>query len=419
MKPLLLLVTLSLAANAVMFFTRPAASTNASSSSTRGLTSSASASVATTSNAASAGTSAKSAAPESPYAPLWVKLRAGDPAVVASLRAAGWPEEAIRALVEAHVNDLFRSRSRALTPDYGKAEYWRQNAYSSMWTPSLAKAWRDLNREKTATLKKLLGDDYSPTPHIQTAQRYPNLTPPQIEAVQMIEEDYRVLRSEVIGTNDYNAVLLPEDREKLAYLEKEKLADLSKVVSPAELFELDLRNSNVASSLRYQLTAFDPSEEEFRKIFALQKAATDALGVTNSASSPAQRDALNKSQTAIDAQVKEILSPERYAEYVRAKDYEYRRLYQLAERLQLPKEKALAAYAVKADIEKRLREIKPTPGPDAAKTTAAARAALAAEAEQLLVESLGQRGYEAYKGSGPNWLSRLVPTTGFNPPRPL
>ncbi|MGC4072044.1 MAG: hypothetical protein QM760_05920 [Nibricoccus sp.] len=405
MKPLLLLLGLSLAANAALFLTRPAPAPSSFSVSTSGGSSNS-----RPSSAAASASSDKSAVPPGPYAPLWEKLRTGDASVVASLRAAGWPEEAIRALVEAQVNDLYRARSRALTPDYSKVEYWRQNPYSSTWTADTAKAWRDLNREKTAMLKKLLGDDYAPVPNLYAADRYPNLTPAQIETVQAIEEDYRVLRYGITGTgNDYNSILLPEDREKLAYLEKEKTADLSKVISADTQLELDLRNSNAASQLRFQLTAFDPSEEEFRKIFALQKTATDALGITYSNATAAQREALNKSQASIDAQVKEILTPERYADYTRAKDYEYRRLYQLTERLELPKDKALAAYAVKADIEKRYREIKPTPGPDGAKAAAAARSALAQEAEQLLVESLGQRGYDAYKSAGANWLTRMTP----------
>ncbi len=62
------------------------------------------------------------------------------------------------------------------------------------------------------------------------------------------------------------------DREKLALLNRERRADLERVLTPEELFEYDLRQGPTAMRLRSQLAAFQPTEEEYRAIFTVQHA---------------------------------------------------------------------------------------------------------------------------------------------------
>jgi len=415
MKPLLLLLALSLATNSALLIKRSRSSlathtTASTSSSTATAVEKTSASSASNPSAGTALTSEQKR-----YAPLWEKLRAGDSSVVAGLRAAGWPEDAIRTLVITQVTEQFRARARALRPDLAKAEYWKQNPYGNLWTPESMKAFRDLGREQKALVKSLLGTDYVPPDYADNiARRYGGLpiTPDQAEAIQMVEEDYRILSAEIRGPGGMiGNTLLSEDREKLAFLEKEKTADLAKILPPELLLDFELRNSPVASSLRNQLTAFSPTEEEFRQLFAIQKTADEAAGYTMGGSQAARL----KSQSEADAQIKQILSPERYADYTRSKNYEYRQLYQLATRLQLPKENAAAAYDLKADYDKRLREIPRKPDPENKKAAAEARAALVAETEEQLIGLLGQRGYDAIKSSGATWISRLSPPASAKP----
>jgi hypothetical protein len=404
MKPLLILLGLSLAANAALYFTRPANSSKTASAAPA----SPSASGATTEKTSTSQTNNTSAAAH-PHAAFWAKLPPGDPALAEKLRAAGWPEDAIRALVTAYVQDLFRPRERALQSDSTSGEYWRQSYFGNR-SPAAYKTWRDLQREKLTLMKTILGADYIPEPSQDV--RFAGLNPAVAESVAMIEQDYSVLTAEVRGDRTFGTtLLLPEDREKLAFLEKEKAADLAKVLSPEQLLDYELKNSSTASSLRYSLAAFNPTEQEFREIYALQKTLTERLGPLSAGMSVSQREDRNAAQAEIDAQVKQRLSPERYEDYTRAKDFDYRALYQIADKLQLRPENALAAYEVKADIEKRAREIQPTSGPDA-------RAALVQEAEKRLVEALGQHGYEAYKLNGAFWLRNLNPPARPSTPRP-
>ena len=404
MKPLLLLLGLSLAANAALYFTRPA---NDSKTAPASATSSIVTPPAVAGKNSAGQTNPTPTGAAHPHAAFWTKLEAGDPSVVESLRAAGWPDDALRALVTAYVYDLYRPRERALRPDTSQQEYWNQSSLRAGWNLATRKASRDLVREKHNLIKTLLGPSYVAEP--STDPRFVHLPPAVAESLNMIEHDYSVLSAEVRGDLTSGiSILLPEDREKLAFLEKEKAADLAKVLTPEQLLDYELRNSRTAAQLRSTLTAFNPTEQEFRALFALQKQLADRLGTATAGMSVSAREVLNKAQAEIDAQAKQILPPDRYEDYVRAKDYDYRRLYQIADRLKLPPETAIAAYEVKADIEKRAREIKPTPGPDAVKQFTEARAALAQEAQKRLVDSLGQRGFDVYRENGAYWLNNLT-----------
>ena len=407
MKPLLLLLGLSVAANAALFLTRPTPLATDPGAASAGR----SASVATS-------TSVEAGAPTIPgfpassdhglYPALWEKLHAGDPAAIASLRAAGWPEEAIRAFIIAYAEDLYHPRARAIRATTVMNDYWRGTTYQTPRTAEQRKAFRELNREKTALIRSLLGPDYVPENKL-TDPRYTGLAPTQIDAVDAIESDYDVLISEVRGdTSGGPTILLPEEREKLIYLEKEKAADLAKILTPAELLDYELRQSATANTLRNNLTAFAPTEQEFRELFALQKTIQERLGPSIGITPASLREATAQAQAEMNASVKKLLSPERYADYTRAQAYEYRSLYQVAARLNLPVETAIAAYDIRTDIDKRIRAIRPS-GPNAQQEMQAARVALGQEAEKRLLETLGQRGLDAYKSKDAYWFSYLNP----------
>jgi hypothetical protein len=414
MKPLVALLALSLAANAILYFSRPKPSASASSSPQTAAVEKSSSNSTQSPNASSSPSSPSSASTtsvsSSPHAALWEKLRSGDATIVAALRAAGWPEDAIRLLVESLVQDAYRDRFKALRPSSSVTEYWRQDAVFNRFNPEQRKASHELSREMRARLKQLLGPDYTPEQSWRDP-RYARFTPAQAESLRLIEEDYNVLIAEARGNSSMvgRTILLPEDREKLRFLEAEKAADIAKVLSPSELLEYDLRHSQAASTLRNTFAGLRATEEEFRALLPLQKAMHEKIGVA-SGNTPADRTLRDQAQREMDAAAKAVLSPARYDEYIRAKDYEYGRLVTLSDRLQLPPTAAATAYDIKADIEKRSREIRPS-GPDGMKAYQAARAELAAEAEKRLLDTLGQRGLDAYKINGAYWLTNLTPNT--------
>ena len=124
---------------------------------------------------------------------------------------------------------------------------------------------------------------------------------------------------------------------------------------------------------------------------------------------PSQEEmrARSAAQGELNKQIEAALGSQRYADYQRSTDYSYRQATTLVARLELPPETADQLYAVRKDIEDRMRTAPILP---------AQRAALGEEATAKVSALLGPRGFEAYKQNGGQWLQNLVPRPA--PPRP-
>ena len=331
-------------------------------------------------------------------APIWEKLRAGDASALIELRAAGWPDDILRELVVVLVNDLYRDRERAAQNSFQtSADYWKERSFVFQ----SSKAVLALKREKQELLKKILGPDYNPERDLD-APGYATLSPEKAAAVAAIVEDYQMLRADLDedGPSPF-MVIFPEDREKRALLVKEQRADLARALTPEELLEYDLRNSSTAATMRVTMESFEPTEQEFRAIFALQHESDERLRLLAVTDSKAAASARTKAKSEIDTQVKQLLGDQRYAELQRSRDNEYRRLYQMSQLLELPPDSVATAYEIKTDIDNRARILKlpPNPDADAIARHAAARLALADEAERRFADTLGPRGFEVFQAS--------------------
>ena len=66
---------------------------------------------------------------------------------------------------------------------------------------------------------------------------------------------------------------MPWAGEELALLDREKLKDITALLSPTELENYQMRGSPVGQTLQRQLDGFEPSEQEYRDIYRLRAAA--------------------------------------------------------------------------------------------------------------------------------------------------
>jgi len=328
-----------------------------------------------------------------------------EPADVAKrLRAAGIPERIVTAVITAQIRDRYAARRAALQPDY--SQYWTQSGMTA--SPQARIAQRELWREERQELKNALGDAYYATPGVErTIQRqFGQIPKDKFGALQGINEDYQDLSAEIYYSA--NGVMLPEDREKLAFLDAEKRKDLAAVLTPQEMENYDLRSSKTAGQLRSQLSSFDPSETEFRSIFTLQREYDLKYANRQSDEDPATSQQRTADAAALENQIKATLGEARYAEYQRAKDGNFQQLASLAARLELPKENAVAVYDLSKDVQKRAQQInnnsKLSP-----EQRSQALSALAGEANGKIVAALGERGLEAYRSNGGWWLRNLTP----------
>lgn len=336
----------------------------------------------------------------------WAQLDATEPGdFVTRLRAEGFPLPVIRALARQWVHDHFRARYDALAEAEAAKPYWRGDGRFTT-DAKLNAERRALGRESQAMLAQLLGPDaLQPTPEELGAwqHRFGNLPPAKLFQLQKITADYNDLTKQVSDAAD--GILLPQDRATIALLQKEREADITRLLSPEETIEYELHHSSTANRLLNQLAAFEPTEQEFRALFALTRA-VDAEYGNPGVLSQEQRRARADAMKQLSAQIQTALGPERYAAYQQAIDPNYQQTYQLVTRLELPKETAAQVFAVQKDAEQRMATLRA----DRSLNNEQRQAQLGTlhqEATQKITSSLGARGFEAYQESGGFWLQNL------------
>ena len=202
-------------------------------------------------------------------------------------------------------------------------------------------------------------------------------------------------------------IMLPEDREKLALLEREKRADLAAILTPAELEDYEMRNSTITMRLRGALTLMDATAEEYRAIYRAQLPFTDLLYPTGpgmtvyTAETSRQR---NEAQKQVSDQIRAALGEQRYAEYSRANNYEYQNLYRVAQRENVPIEAVNRIFYLRTSVTEESMRIHDSKLAADART--AALQALVADTKAKVIINLGSTLAETYL-KNLFWLSAI------------
>lgn len=340
-------------------------------------------------------------APDAPPPETWSRLQSADlPTFVANLRAAGLPDRQIRMLVNAEINDRFRSREQAARPPREPHNYWEQgnNYYNDPTTLEQRLAQLDLRREKSALRRELLGD----TP--READDNDPIPSDKRELLREINEDYNTMISQI--QRETRGVPMASDEENLRFLREEKESELKSLLTPEELREYEIRSSPTASRLRSELAAFSPSEQEFRALFALRKQFDEQFPSQPVDPGPDYWKQRQAAQKEVDAQIAQQLGPDRARDYARSKDYDYRNLTTLTERLGLPQSTATQIYdlrySVPTDAVKiaESKDLTPEAKLKSLKT-------IAQQTRDQLVRQLGPEATEAYLKRHGQWIKSL------------
>lgn len=351
---------------------------------------------------------AKAATEMTAGARRWEELQEGDRAAqVARLRAEGFPPSMIRAIMLAQVRAQLASRQKALDTAIAGQPFWEGQI-----DPKLEAERRALARDERTVLRDLLGPDAENGYAAKLRRIWPDLPVQKIEQIAQIRERYDEQRNDVFAR--VRTVMLPDEGPKLDMIEKAAHAELATVLTPQELDAYGLRESITAFQLRHQLAAFDATEQEFRMLFKLQSDFDGQFGRPWGGNSPEQMRARRDGEQQLTEQIKAALGPERYAEYQRGTDYNYRRTTQLVARLNLPPETAGELHAMQQSTQERAAELRRRAASPAERT--ALLGALVAEAEAAITARLGAAGLEAYRTNGGTWLNNLGPRPA-SPPR--
>lgn len=364
----------------------------------------------------------------------WQALEASDyPAYIENLRSFGCPEETIRDIIIADIAKLYAQMRSTLRQQAQGGRYWLMSEKAE--TPQVRLRLRELEKEEQKLVKDLLGVDLKRelakyTGEEASVENSLSFLPAEKrERVATVEDKYAELEEDVYARGTF----LEEDQEALKKIQRQRDAELAQLLSPEELEGYQMRNSETALAVRASLAGFQPSEEEFQKIFRLQKTFDDQFGQafdnTDDNALAIRARAEEDAQKALDLEVQKTLGPQRYAEYERTQDQEFRMLQQLGERYELPKEAINSVYDMKLAAERQKQQVELN-----ANLTEQQReqmlAAIARETQRGVAGVMGEAAYKTYQRNAGQWieglatpdisLADLVPPPAPAPPvRPL
>lgn len=197
----------------------------------------------------------------------------GFSALVTRLREAGFPPHLVQVVVTAVVRDHYAGRRAALDGSATVEPYWQRPAVEHA-RPELTAARHALVSEERILLHELLGRDrYALDDMLDPSRRvraFGSLPAEKIARLRRLEADFDDLVSQ---THEENSTRdRPGGRERRAVLQQERQAAIERMLTPAELFEFELRNGNAARGLLNRFTKSPLTESEFRLLYPARKA---------------------------------------------------------------------------------------------------------------------------------------------------
>ena len=352
---------------------------------------------------------------------FWTGLQSEDPVqFAANLRTAGVPEPTVRLLVSGQLRAAYLARQHELFGAAEPAPYGQPTAAAE--SRERLVALRTLARAQQELLRRLFGvEDGGPAVRDRQRRQYGSLPDAKLDQLDGIQSDYDEIAAEV--RSKAGGLLLPEEREALELLERERRKDIASVLTPTELEQFDLLNSPEARALRNRLVGFAPTEQEFRKVFLLQREFDEKFARPNSGGlDAAKRSESLVAEQELETRLRAALGDMRFAEYRRQNDSGYRMAVRIAERFGLPAQRAAEVYTLAQEVQLQLQILRSDRvlAPEAALQSLAT---LHRETNEKLGALLGAEGAEAYQQTSSGaWLrtmDRVVRSASSAAPAPV
>jgi hypothetical protein len=276
-----------------------------------------------------------------------------------SLRAVGCPEEKVRYIILADINELCAKRrmKEAVAHDI---QWWHAEP-EMMLVNVLHEKGRELEEQRRRLITKLLGPDAVDNEKGEsmlwssvqlTGPVLGSLSPELHNQVQEICARAKERNDSVTFARANQGQ--PLNPIELARMRDQTRVDLKQVLNADELEEFLLRYSQNALQLRAELRGLEPTAEEFRKIFRaldpidhkmqLEYGSKEALSERQKERYERQRDAI----------IKEAIGPERFEAYLLTKDPLYHQAQMFALQYNAPSKAIMPIYQMtKANESKR------------------------------------------------------------------
>jgi hypothetical protein len=337
---------------------------------------------------------------------------------VARLRAIGCPEETVQDIIVAEVHRLFAARQRAINPEPMETEWWKARDWDTEANRDRSRKYRELAAEESAMLIDLLGVD--PTKSRRESDGFFDYRDSQLaflpeskrDAARKLIEDFDEKRQEVSRRN--GRIYDSQTRSEQHALEQDQLTALSQILSPEELRQWKLRNSQTATQLQYEISSLNLTEDQYQKLFDVRDKYGDSI-YNWAGNSPDEAAAANAAKAQMQKDVQAALGPDLSKDYERSQDYQYKQLTSLAKKYDLPADTASKVYDVKTAAEDAVKKI----NADTSLNTDDRQAALQAvrdETETAVKSQLGDKSFSSYQKNGGWWLNNLAPRRNPRPP---
>jgi len=311
------------------------------------------------------GRASRATVPASPPKPAfnWAVVETTDyKQYAANLRALGFPEELVQAIVIADLNKLYEPRESPLRPKavpYDTPVSQRPTRI----TPEdfgRMRQLREVQMEKQAALKEILGIYVpreiikTPSPRNYEAFEYAlSLLPAEKrDAVQSaVEDDWYAndLAKEQSRGNTHDPAFL----EAYQRIRVERNAIMSQVLTPAEFEQFEMNTLPPGTELARRVIGMEPTEAEFRVMFSIAwdnwVETGGILGVWRAVRVPPEQIAAADEK--MDARMRESLGPDRYLDYQMATSETGQQLRNLAARYDLPREALAQAFQLQLEAD--------------------------------------------------------------------
>ena len=200
-----------------------------------------------------------------------------------------------------------------------------------------------------------------------------------------------------------------QDIAEIRGLRTERDERIATMLTPDQKTEYDLRNSPTAANMRLQMDGFDPSEDEFRDIFAVRKNFDDEYGVVPGSNvSASDMESRQFAEQEMNKQIRDSLGDDRFQDYLRQTDYDYKSISKITERQGLGDNISAQVYEMKGGAEELAREIRMnTSLPIEERQMQLGQ--IRTETSRSIESLMGGQGAVALQGQagGRNWLNNL------------
>jgi hypothetical protein len=350
---------------------------------------------------------------------------------IANLRAVGCPEQTIQDIIIAEVNKLYAGKEAELRLRPEHLKPWETFGVSTRVAMDRERRLRQLLREKRALLKDLLGIDVS----VEIPQSFAGLSrrdqsrydealaklpEGKREFVRAIQEQYwdktEELEARTMGFWE------AQDNEERRRLRAELRGSLAKTLTPDELLDYDIGTSSNASRYRTEMAAVNVTDQEFRELFKARHAVDEELNYANvDITNPeANRKRSADAQRALQETVKSILGEQRYADYQRSRDGQFRNLARLAQETGLPSETAIKAWDVQRLARDESNRLRSNPDLTPEQRDQSMRQ-MQAELDAAMTQLLGKEAFDRFQQNygGARIFYERGTATFRVPPRPV